>query len=326
MGVQLRKRIAKCEFEKQPLSSVMAFIHREGQIDIVVDSSSVSPEQPITVKLANASIAEILDRVVQGTDIRWTLIANYVYVSDARGIKAMQGVTRQAERPVTPSSWQVTTKPLSAAMEAQLNTRIDVTLAGQSLESTLASLMVAGGIEIVMGESVSTTEPVDLTANRTPLRTVLDQFARTQRLKWTVVDELVFVSDDDGIKRFVDLETGASELVASRDAGLLESGDAWRRQARIVRAKLFKRLSPVDFQDQPLEAVAEAVGDAAGVRVMIDPRVGAKQGVTLQLVSARARTVLNLITSKQDLRWVIMGDHVVILPRSGTERADESKP
>jgi len=86
---KLERRISSFDFTNQPFDATIQFLRSTGDINIVLDSK-VATQENVTLQLANATIRSILDVITARADLKWTVIENYVYISDAEGILKMQ--------------------------------------------------------------------------------------------------------------------------------------------------------------------------------------------------------------------------------------------
>lgn len=85
---KLERRVSSFDFVNQPFDQTIQFLRQTGDINVVLDPK-VPMEEPVTLQLANASIRSILDLITQRADLKWTIIENYVYISDEQGILRM---------------------------------------------------------------------------------------------------------------------------------------------------------------------------------------------------------------------------------------------
>ena len=95
---ELEKKLEKrvdLDFSSQPFDAMVAFLRTVGGLNIIVDPAATPSVEAINLQLTDVTIRTVLDIISRQVNLRWTVVQNYVFISDDAGIIKVTGADVQ---------------------------------------------------------------------------------------------------------------------------------------------------------------------------------------------------------------------------------------
>ena len=194
---QLDQTIVSFTFNEQPVADAIDFFATLGKVNIVLDRGKLEKDQTVTLKLNNVKLATALELLAEQLDLRYTIRERVVFVSDEEGVaKRIAGAARTGL-----SSWP-----------AYRNRRTWRKLQNTIISFTFNELQAMEAVDFLqtLGEVRITLDPTKLKApkrtvtlklSNVPLEVAVKLLAEQLDLTYVIRDGVVFVSDEEGIRK-----------------------------------------------------------------------------------------------------------------------------
>jgi len=297
------------------------FLRQTGKVNIVLDPTVSSPETMVTLTIEDATMKSILDLVTAQTDLNWTIVDNYVYISDEDGIAALKSrglgasviETRRPEK--TPAA---EAKDIEKKLAAQTG---HFGVDPQPFINTLEFFRKTTGLKLVLDpRTVASAKTVAFSLDNGTYKAVLDIMTSQAGVDWVIVDDYVYISDEDGIAALKSRGPGEPADVGGFGGG----GHALSE----IEEKLQNTIPYFDFPAQPFAAILHLLSTTYNLNIVADPKVtpGPEKTVKFQLADATIKTILDLATQQVGLKWMVRENYVFISNEAGiaTAKAVES--
>jgi len=178
----------------------------------------------------------------------------------------------------------------SASPAVQLAERIDLDLKEAKVADVFASFgHVLGGLEVVVPESVGERK-IELTLYQVRTVTVLDAICQSVECEWAIEGE-------PGDQRLVVTDTAEDGSNPSPE----EASDTSSLDEKLDELEV--SLALVDMN---LASMAKALGNVAGLRILVSPALGDPSDIAIALEDAPLREVLDEICLQAGCSWRVI--------------------
>ena len=206
---KLQKRLPYFEFSGQPFATMIDFLRSTAVLNIVLDPNAPVQDKTITLQLSDATVESILNLMTVQVGVNWEIVKNFIYVSDNDGIRKLlsQG----------PKGFEADAETLE--VEKKLQKRLPYfEFAGTPFTALIDFVRTTASLNIVVDSPAAPTadQTITLRLENAPVKSIIDLVTAQVGLNWTVRENFIYISDEQGIKNLASVGP-ASQAHAPKD-------------------------------------------------------------------------------------------------------------